>query len=148
MSIKTSVVALVGALVLSTPSVFAKDVKEPAAPGSGVAGVNAKANLAGDLYADGKRRLDNKDWEGALKRFNTVVQLDPKSLGGFYYRGVVLKQLGKAEAAKKDFKAAAALTASTAEDYDLRGKANTECGQQTAAAADFAKAKALLKKAG
>jgi len=142
---KTNLVALMSALVISAPVAIAKDVKEPPAPGSGVAGDNAKAILAGNLYADGKRKYDAKDFAGALERFNTVVQLDAKSLGGFYYRGLTQKKLGKADAAKKDFKKATGMTATTAEEFDIRGKAYEECGQKAQAQADFAKAKSMSK---
>lgn len=148
MTIKNTLVALVSAVVLSAPVAIAKDQTEPPAPGSGVAGANAKANLAGDLYADGKRRYESKDFKVAMERFNTVVQLDAKCIGGFYYRGLTSRQLGKSEAAKIDFKKAASMTATSAEDYELRGKAKQECGQTGAAEADFSKARELSKKAG
>lgn len=148
MTIKNTFVAVISALVLTAPVALAKDSAEPPAPGSGAAGTNAKANLAGDLYADGKRRYESKDFKVALERFNTVVQLDSKCIGGFYYRGLVNRQLGKSEAAKVDFKKAAAMTATTAEEYDLRGKSKQECGQTGAAEADFSKARELAKKSG
>ena len=145
---KNTFLALISALVLTAPTALAKETVEPPAPGSGVAGANAKANLASDLYADGKRRYESKDYKVALERFNTVVELDPKGIGGFYYRGLTNRQLGKREAAKLDFKKAASMTANSAEDYDLRGKSKQECGQTGAAEADFSKARELSKKAG
>jgi tetratricopeptide (TPR) repeat protein len=148
MTIKNTFLALISALVLTAPTALAKEQGEPPAPGSGGAGANAKANLASDLYADGKRRYESKDFKVALERFNTVVELDPKCIGGFYYRGLTNRQLGKKEAAKVDFKKAAAMTASSAEEYDLRGKSKQECGQTGAAEADFSKARELSKKAG
>lgn len=142
MSIKSNLVILISSLMLSSPVAFAKDVQEPPAPGSGNDGVG-KLILAKDLLADGIKQYNAKDYATALKRFDTVVGMEPKNLSAFYHRGLTNKSLGKADAAKKDFKTATTLDASTAEDFELRGKAFQECGQKAKADADFAKAKTI-----
>ena len=148
MSIKTNLVALMSVLVLSSPCALAKEIAEPPAPGSGGGDENAKAVLAKNLYSDGVRRYNNKEYDVALKRLNTACELDSKCIGAFYYRGMTYKKLGKADAARKDFKTATGLTAYTIEDFELRGKSFDECGNKTAANSDYAKAKALAKKVG
>lgn len=141
MSIKSNLVILISSLILSCPAAFAKEVKEPPAPGSEVIDTGAKLTLAKDLLADGIKQYNAKEFAAALKRLDTVVGLEPKNLSAIYYRGLTNKSLGKNDAAKKDFKAATTLDASTAEDLNLRGKAFQECGQKAKADADFAKAK-------
>jgi tetratricopeptide (TPR) repeat protein len=138
-------VIAISALLLSCPTAFAKDVNEPPAPGSMVADGNAKASLASDLLTDAIKRYGTNGFAEALKHLNTVVQLEPKNITALYYRGLTNRKLGKSDAAKKDFKAATAIKASTAEQYDVRGKAFQECGQTSLADADFAKAKSLKK---
>lgn len=145
MSKKKTLVMLASSLILSAPAAIARDAKEPLPPGSEVSGDNAKAILAGNLLADGIRRYGANEYADALKRFNTVIDLDAKRLGAYYYRGLTQKKLGKTAAAKKDFKAATALTPTTAEEYDLRGKAFEEMGLKTEARADFKRAKAMTK---
>ena len=131
--------------MLSSPSAFAKDIKEPPPPGGQDTDINAKAVLAKNLLTDGIKRYGSNDFTTALKRLNTVVDLDPKNICGFYYRGMTNKKLGKAEAAKKDFKSATALNASSAEEFESRGKAFLESGQKAQGDADLAKAKSLKK---
>lgn len=143
MSIKSNLVILISSLILSCPTAFAKDVQEPPAPGSNVIDTGAKLTLAKDLLADGIKKYNAKDYSVALKRLDTVVGLEPKNISALYYRGMTNKSLGKNDAAKKDFKTATTLGASTAEDLKLRGKAFQECGEKAKADADFAKAKTL-----
>ncbi len=142
MSIKSNLVILLSSLILSSPA-FAKDVKEPPAPGSEASDTGAKLTLAKDLLADGIKQYNAKEYTVALKRLDTVIGMEQKNLAAFYYRGLTNKGLGKNDAAKKDFKTATTLDAPTAEDLKLRGKAFQECGQKAKADADFAKAKTL-----
>ena len=145
MSIKSNLVVVLSSLVLSCPGAFAKDVKEPPAPGVTGSDATAKVTMSSDLLAAGIKSFENNKNEAALKQFNTVIQLDAKNLCAFYYRGLTNKKLNKQEAAKNDFKAAAALTAVTADEYEARGKSFQHCGEKEKADADLAKARTLKK---
>jgi tetratricopeptide (TPR) repeat protein len=145
MSIKSNLVIALTSLVLASPGAFAKDVKEPPAPGSTGGDVTAKVTMSSDLLAAGIKSFEKNKNDEALKQFNSVLGLDEKNLCALYYRGLTNKKLGKQEAAKKDFKAATALPAVTADEYEARGKSFQHCGDKTKADADLDKARSLKK---
>ncbi len=49
---------------------------------------------ASSEFAQGKKQIESKDWQGAIQSFTTVVRREPKNADAFNYLGYASRQLG------------------------------------------------------
>ena len=78
--------------------------------------------------------------DGAIRDFNTTIELNPKSPDAYFYRGNASKSKGDLDRAVADFTKAIALDHNYAGAYAGRGLALLRQGKDQEAETDFKKA--------
>ena len=52
---------------------------------------------------NGREKLSDNDFQGALKEFNKVIEIDPQNWRAYHNRGLSKLELGEIEGALEDF---------------------------------------------
>lgn len=90
-----------------------------------------------DLSQQGEDKLKNGDYEGALKIYNQVLQLNAKDDKAYVNRGLARFNLGNKSGAMEDFDQALELNPNNAEAYRQRGGLYLIMGDKRKARQDF-----------
>ncbi len=92
------------------------------------------------LLAEGKEKITNKDYKGALEALDKAVRLDGGNAEIYYYRGTTKGRLRDLSGAIEDISKAIELKPDYAKAYGNRGLAYFKNGNRAEALQDFNKA--------
>ncbi|WP_392479303.1 tetratricopeptide repeat protein [Nostoc sp. C110] len=98
------------------------------------------SNAQKELYQEGLDKYDAGNYEGAVKDFNHVIELDPKNALAYNKRGDAYYRLGDYEQAQADSSQAILLNPQDGNAYFDRGFAFSELGKYKEAIADYTQA--------
>ncbi|MBN3897304.1 MAG: tetratricopeptide repeat protein [Nostoc sp. NOS(2021)] len=98
------------------------------------------------LYQEGVNKYDAGNYEGAVKDFNQVIELDPQNALAYNRRGDAYYRLGDYEQAQADSSQAILLNPQDGNAYFDRGFAFSELGKYKEAIADYNQAIKLNSK--
>lgn len=101
-----------------------------------------------DLSQQGEDKLKNGDYEGAVKVYNQVLQLNPKDNHAYVNRGMARFELGDKHGAVDDFTQALQLNPNDAEAYRQRGGVYLTLGDKKKAREDLQQATKLTSNRG
>ena len=89
---------------------------------------------------NGREKLSDNDFQGALKEFNKVIEIDPQNWRAYHNRGLSKLELGKIEGALEDFTQAIELNQNPwSQSYFERGIIYQKQKKHKEAIADFSK---------
>ncbi len=101
-----------------------------------------------DLSQQGEDLLKNGDYQGAVKVYSQVLQLDPKDNHAYVNRGRARFELGDKRGAVDDFSEAVQLNPNDAEAYRQRGGVYLTLGDKRKAREDLQQATKLTSNRG
>jgi Tfp pilus assembly protein PilF len=137
-----------------TPIAAAKSLlKIPPTPASNVTAqfqdLDTGNNSNTEAYLErGVKRLEAKDYQGAIEEFNQVLKIEPKNIYAYLGRGAANIYLEDYRTAKSDFDAVLQIEPNIAYAHYFRGFANYALKDNAGAIADLRKASTLFKKEG
>ncbi|MDF5718368.1 MAG: tetratricopeptide repeat protein [Rhizonema sp. NSF051] len=94
----------------------------------------------------GYKRIENKDYKGAVEDFNQLLKIEPNNAYAYVGRGLASFLLEQYQVAKMDFDKAVEINPDIAYAYYFRGFANYALKDRQGAIADLRKASTLFKK--
>ncbi|MDF5727458.1 MAG: tetratricopeptide repeat protein [Rhizonema sp. PD38] len=94
----------------------------------------------------GYKRIEKKDYKGAIEDFNQVFKIEPNNAYAYVGRGLASFSLEQYQVAKMDFDKAVEINPDIAYAYYFRGFANYALKDRQGAIADLRKASMLFKK--
>jgi tetratricopeptide (TPR) repeat protein len=97
----------------------------------------ASAEPASEAYQQGVSRLDEGDFDAAIKAFTEAIRLEPQLTDAYKRRGFAYGRKGEQEKAIADFSEAIRLAPDDAEAYRNRGVSHGMKGDHDKAIADF-----------
>lgn len=99
------------------------------------AGASNYERYAADARLDkGYRLLEQKDFSGAIKAFDTAIAIRPENARGYYYRGLALHRDGNNQKAASSLQRAVALDPTNSDALEWLGAVYTELGEYQKAA--------------
>lgn len=104
---------------------------------TGMGGAALAAEPAPDYLAQGQKKYQAKDYQGALADFDLAVNAAPKSAEAYYWRGVTKIDLKLAKSAITDFDQATRLKKNYTEAYFERAYAKSEINDYQGALKDL-----------
>jgi tetratricopeptide (TPR) repeat protein len=116
----TTAVALTFIFLIKTPQPGQK--VEPAPTASATVSSAAQTS-AQDFYVRGDKKLDKKDYKGAIEDFNQAIQLNPDLANAYFKRGNAKSSLDDNTGAIADYNQALKLDPGNASIYFYRGLA-------------------------
>lgn len=90
-----------------------------------------------DFLDQGLLRYKNKDYKGAVEKYNMVLRISPNDADALVFRGQAKYMLMQYKDAMDDFNKAIVLQSEFAEAYDLRGLCKAELGDKDGACDDW-----------
>lgn len=96
----------------------------------------------------GKKKLDAKDFDGAIALYTQAIKLDPKSFEAYKFRGVAKSTKGDWKGCLEDVNAALSISPANTEALALRGFSQINLGDAKAANEDFKELERLDPKDG
>jgi tetratricopeptide (TPR) repeat protein len=100
---------------------------------------NACSSMSGSFVTAGDKKLEAKDYAGALQEYTSAIQLNADSASPFMKRGVCNVILKKYDKAISDYNKALKLSGDTVNVLYLRGLAYNASGNYKSAFDDFSK---------
>ncbi|MBD2681835.1 MULTISPECIES: serine/threonine-protein kinase [Nostoc] len=100
----------------------------------------SESNAQKKLYQEGVNKYDIANYEGAIRDFSQLIQLEPKNALAYNKRGDAYYRLGDYEQAQADSSQAISLNPEDANAYYDRGFALYELGKYKEAIADYTQA--------
>lgn len=102
-----------------------------------------------DTYlTKGVKKLESKDFRGAIGDFNKIIEIDPNNSYAYLGRGLSRLGLASYQGAKKDFDKALEITPNMAYAHFFRGLTLVILDDRQGAIADLEKASTLFKEEG
>lgn len=89
------------------------------------------------FYQQGKKKLQKRDYQGAIKDFNQALAVNHNYAEAHVNRGIVYDELGNIRQAIKDYNQAISLNPNLAEAYYNRGNAYNQLGDFKQAIKDY-----------
>lgn len=99
-----------------------------------------KSQAVKEYLDQGNARMAQKDYKGAVDKFNLALKLNPSDADAYVFRGQARYLQMEYKDAIADFNKAIDIQSDYAEAYDLRGIAKAELGDKTGACEDWNKA--------
>ncbi|MEH2263294.1 tetratricopeptide repeat protein [Nostoc sp.] len=99
-------------------------------------------------FKRGFKRIESKDYRGAIEDFNQILKIEPKNAYAYVGRGLSNFCLDEYQAAKTDFDKAIEITPDIPYAYYFRGLTNFALKDKPGAIADLQKSFTLFKKEG
>ncbi len=96
-----------------------------------------KSKAVTEFLDQGIVRLDNKDYKGAIEKFNMAIRISPMDADAFAFRGQARSLLMQYKDAMADFNKALELQPDYAEVLDMRGVCKAELGDMKGACEDW-----------
>ena len=84
-----------------------------------------------------KEKLQARDYEAAIEKFNLVLNYNPDEIEAYYHRGIAYAEVGLYSNAIRDFNTTIALNKYNAEAYFQRGMTYKQTGDYKQAIRDF-----------
>jgi tetratricopeptide (TPR) repeat protein len=106
------------------------------------------AASANSLMDAGKKKLEAKDFDGAIAAYSQAISTEPKNAEAYQYRGLTKSMKGDWKGCLEDENAALKLKPKNTEALALRAFANVNLGDAKAANEDFKKLESLDPKDG
>ncbi|MEO1068623.1 MAG: tetratricopeptide repeat protein [Cyanobacteria bacterium J06638_6] len=101
-----------------------------------------------DFFSQGGEKLDQNDYQGAIKDYTQAVELNPRYAEAYNNRGVAYARLGDRQSAIADYDRAIGLNPDYALAYANRGSSRRELGEREKAAIDYWQAAQLYQQQG
>lgn len=96
-----------------------------------------KSSSVKEFLDQGLLRYKNRDYKGAIEKYNMVLRLSPNDADALVFRGQAKYMLLQYKDAMEDFNKAIVLQSEFAEAYDLRGLCKAELGDMDGACDDW-----------
>jgi len=96
-----------------------------------------KSKTVSEFFDQGIAKLNNKDYQGAIEKFNMAIRVSPSDADAYAFRGQAKSQLMQYKDAMDDFNKALELQPDYAEVLDMRGVCKAELGDMTGACEDW-----------
>jgi tetratricopeptide (TPR) repeat protein len=96
-----------------------------------------KSKAVGDFLDQGIGKLNNKDYKGAIEKFNMAIRISPVDADAYAYRGQAKSMLMQFKDALVDFNKSLELQPDYAEVLDMRGVCKAELGDMKGACEDW-----------
>ena len=96
-----------------------------------------KSKAVTEFLDQGIMRLDNKDYKGAIEKFNMAIRISPADADAWAFRGQARSLLMQYKDALADFNKALELQPDYAEVLDMRGVCRAELGDMKGACEDW-----------
>ena len=100
-------------------------------------GCGEKAGQAEALFKSGQQRYDRGDWTGAIADLTRALELDPKLIGAYDYRGCAHTRTGDWAGAIGDFDRLIQLDPKDSAAHEKRALAKSGRGDVEGASADL-----------
>ncbi|MBR0260273.1 MAG: tetratricopeptide repeat protein [Selenomonadaceae bacterium] len=113
---------------------------------SQIAELPNKIFLSYQKYEEANKLLNKKRYEGSIKLYDEVIELNPNFAEAYCNQGIAYFNLTQYERAIQDFNKAIELNPNFAEAYINRGKAYKKLGDKAKSETDFKKYDKLIKK--
>lgn len=94
-------------------------------------------NARADFFSIGERRLEEKDYEGAIAEFNRALDLNPDDLYAFFNRAAAYNALGEYSAALEDLDRALDIDPELDRAYSSKGIVYSSMGEYDRAVNNF-----------
>jgi len=128
-------VGIVGAIVAS--QFLGHQPPSPQLSTSSTSSLSATPTSAQDFFNRGRDKYDKSDYEGAIKDYDQVIQLDPNYVNVHYNRGLAKYALRDNQGAIADYNQAIKLNPNYTDAYYTRGLAKYALGDNQGAVAGY-----------